>query len=223
MNLIAEATKSHLKKNPPVLRPGNTVRVHQRIIEGAKERIQIFEGLVISVRAGRGLNGNYTVRRVGAGTIGVERTFPLHAPYILKVERVKTAQVRRAKLNYMRTRFGKAARFSKEKRESTVWEEPEAEKELEKIKEEKAEAAEEKAELEHEKVAELEEKFEKARVHGEDSVPSEANHQSPITSHQSEETDEKRPDDATGDAGGESGEPVSEAKGPQDSSAKPQA
>ncbi len=210
MNLIAEATKSHLKKNPPVLRPGNTVRVHQRIIEGAKERIQIFEGLVISVRAGRGLNGNYTVRRVGAGTIGVERTFPLHAPYILKVERVKTAQVRRAKLNYMRTRFGKAARFSKEKRESTVWEEPEAEKELEKIKEEKAEAAEEKAELEHEKVAELEEKFEKA--HG-------GAHETPGA----EEADGKGADNSAGDAGGESGEPVSEAKGPQDSSAKPQA
>src|SRR3990167_10366048 len=206
MNLIAEATKSHLKKNPPVLRPGNTVRVHQRIIEGAKERIQIFEGLVISVRAGRGLNGNYTVRRVGAGTIGVERTFPLHAPYILKVERVKTAQVRRAKLNYMRTRFGKAARFSKEKRESTVWEEPEAEKELEKIKEEKAEAAEEKTELKQEKEAELEEKFEKA-------------HGGHVTEG-AKEADGKGTDNSTGDAGGESGEPVSEAKGPQDSSAK---
>ncbi len=209
MNLIAQATKSYLKKNPPVLRSGDTVRIHQRIVEGAKERIQIFEGLVISVRAGRGLDGNYTVRRVGVGTIGVERTFPLHAPYILKVERVKSAQVRRAKLNYMRTRFGKAARFTKEKRESTVWEEPEAEKELEKIQEVQVKAAEEKVELEQEKEAELEEKFQKAH--------------SAHATQDAKEADEKGTNDPSGEPGGKSGEPVSQKEGSQDSSAKSKA
>ena len=100
------------KNNPPAVKPGDTVRVYQKIKEGDKERVQIFEGLVIALKHGKGLNGTFTVRKIAAGGIGVERTYPLHSPNIVKVERVKSADVSRAKLYYMRERIGKAARVA---------------------------------------------------------------------------------------------------------------
>lgn len=111
------------KKNPPQVKPGDTVRVHQRIKEGEKERVQIFEGLVISTKHGKGLDGSFTVRKIAVGSIGVERTYPVHSPNVVKVERIKSAEVSRAKLYYMRERAGKSARFKNETRTYAVWDE----------------------------------------------------------------------------------------------------
>ena len=112
------------KKNPPAVKPGDTVRVYQKIKEGEKERVQIFEGLVIAVKHGRGLDGSFTVRKIAVGGIGVERTYPLHSPNVVKVERTKSAKVSRAKLFYMRDRKGKNARFKVEGNSPMTWEEP---------------------------------------------------------------------------------------------------
>lgn len=120
-NLLAQ---KYGKKNPPVIKAGDTVRVHQKIKEGDKERVQIFQGLVIAVKHGRGLDGTFTVRKIAAGGVGVERTYPLHSPNVVKVERTKTAKVSRAKLYYMRERAGKTARFKVEDANATTWEEP---------------------------------------------------------------------------------------------------
>jgi large subunit ribosomal protein L19 len=111
------------KKNPPTVKSGDTVRVHQKIKEGDKERIQIFEGLVIATKHGHTLDGSFTVRKIAVGGIGVERTYPLHSPNVLKVERIKMAEVSRSKLYYMRDRKGKSARFKNEVRDNTVWDE----------------------------------------------------------------------------------------------------
>ena len=101
-----------MMKGRPEVRPGFTVRVHQKVQEGDKERIQIFEGLVIGVHRGHSsADHNFTVRRVASG-VGVERVFPLHSPMIEKVEVKKVAKVRRAKLNFLRGRSGRSARIS---------------------------------------------------------------------------------------------------------------
>lgn len=145
MNATATAflLNKYGKKNPPVLKAGDTVRVHQKVVEGDKTRVQIFEGLVIAVKHGMGLDGSFTVRKIAVGGVGVERTYPLHSPNIVKVERVKTAEVSRAKLYYMRDRLGKAARFKKEERNAETWvESPKVEAELEQLPVEEAPAAE---------------------------------------------------------------------------------
>ncbi len=111
-----------LKKNIPDLKAGDRVRVHQKIKEGGKERIQIFEGLVIKTQGGRGISGSFTVRRISLG-VGIEKTYPLHLPSIVKIEKVKSAKVRRAKLFYVRNLVGKKARRLKgEKDSAEVWE-----------------------------------------------------------------------------------------------------
>jgi len=97
----------------PAIKPGDTVRVHVKVREGDKERIQVFEGLVIAMHRG-GTRASFTVRKVSFGQ-GVERIFPLHSPVIQKIDVVRTARVRRAKLYFLRARRGKAARM-KEKR-----------------------------------------------------------------------------------------------------------
>lgn len=108
--LVQEVEKQFTKKDVPVLRPGYNVRIHQKIREGEKERVQIFEGLVISLNSGHGVSKMVTVRKVIEG-IGVEKIFPLHSPNIVKIEIVKTSGVRRAKLYYMRGLAGKSARL----------------------------------------------------------------------------------------------------------------
>jgi large subunit ribosomal protein L19 len=91
----------YAKKNIPELRSGDTVKVSVKVREGAKERVQAFEGLVIAVQHGKGLDGSFTVRKESFG-IGVERVFPLHSPRIVKIERIKQSKVRQSKLYYMR-------------------------------------------------------------------------------------------------------------------------
>ena len=98
-----------LKKNAPQLRAGDRVRVHQKIKEGSKERVQVFEGLVIKTKGGKGIGASFTIRRISLG-VGIEKTYPLHLPSVVKVEKVKSAKVRRAKLFYVRGLVGKKAR-----------------------------------------------------------------------------------------------------------------
>lgn len=107
--LIHEVTKDQLKTDLPSFKPGDTVRVHVRIVEGSRERIQVFEGVIIKRRGG-GISETFTVRKVSYG-VGVERTFPLHTPKIEKIEVTRRGRVRRAKLYYLRNLRGKAARI----------------------------------------------------------------------------------------------------------------
>jgi large subunit ribosomal protein L19 len=112
--LIAAAVADQLKSDIPDFRPGDSVRVHVRVVEGNRSRIQVFAGVVIS-RTGAGIQQAFTVRKVSFGT-GVERTFPLHSPIIDKIEVERRGDVRRAKLYYLRGLRGKAAKI-KEKRD----------------------------------------------------------------------------------------------------------
>lgn len=110
MNPLIEAiTQEQLRNDIPDFRPGDTVRVHARIVEGERERIQLFEGVVIK-RRGQGISETYTVRKISSG-VGVERTFPVHSPRVAKIEVVRQGHVRRAKLYYLRNLTGKAARI----------------------------------------------------------------------------------------------------------------
>lgn len=148
MDSTITANHHQIKKNVPELSPGDRVRVHQKIKEGSKERVQVFEGLVIKTQHGEGINGTFTVRRISLG-VGIEKTFPLHLPTIVKIEKLKSAKVRRAKLYYVRDLIGKRARrLKKEKEDAAVWEDVAEEKvekdpEQEKIEQEIEEAAEE--------------------------------------------------------------------------------
>src|SRR5262252_8394455 len=117
MNVIDQIEKEQQKETVPELRPGDTVRVHAKVVEGTRERIQVFEGLVIRVTGG-GLRRNVTVRRVTHG-VGVERTFLVHSPRIDKIEVMRHGQVRRARLYYLRGRVGKAARIRERRDEGT--------------------------------------------------------------------------------------------------------
>jgi large subunit ribosomal protein L19 len=114
MDIIREIEQEQFKENLPKFSPGDTVKVHVKVIEGARERIQVFEGVVIS-RKGSGIKENFTVRRVAYG-VGVERTFPLHSPRVEKIEVVRYGRVRRAKLYYLRNLTGKAARIKEKRR-----------------------------------------------------------------------------------------------------------
>src|SRR5256884_4908936 len=108
MNVIEQLEREQQKEAVPELRPGDTVRVHAKVVEGTRERIQVFEGLVIRVTNG-GLRQNVTVRRVTHG-VGVERTFLVHSPRIDRIEVMRHRRVRQARLYYLRGRVGKAAR-----------------------------------------------------------------------------------------------------------------
>ncbi len=114
-NALMASLKPERNPNIPDLQPGDTVRVHQRIKEGRNERIQVFQGVVIAMRGGNEPGATFTVRRTGAHGVGVERIFPFYSKSVEKVEVLRKAKVRRAKLYYLRERQGKAARL-KEKR-----------------------------------------------------------------------------------------------------------
>ena len=115
--ILDKIESEQFRKNPVVFGVGDTVRVHTKVVEGDKERIQIFSGVVIG-RRGRGLNEMFTVRRISYGE-GVERVFPVHSPRVDKIEVERRGSVRRAKLTYLRKRIGKGAVAVKEK-ESTA-------------------------------------------------------------------------------------------------------
>ena len=114
MDIIKAFTEEQLKKEIPEIKVGDTVRVHNRIVEGSKSRIQIYEGTVIAKRGG-GISETFTVRRISYG-VGVEKTFPIHSPRVDHVEVIRHGKVRRAKLYYLRDRQGKAAKIKEVKR-----------------------------------------------------------------------------------------------------------
>jgi large subunit ribosomal protein L19 len=114
MNTVDQVEAGYLRDDIPDIAAGDTVRVHVRVVEGGRERIQVFEGVVIA-RSGGGVRETITVRKVSFG-IGVERIFPIHAPIVQKFEVIRRGKVRRAKLYYLRDRVGKATRI-KEKRD----------------------------------------------------------------------------------------------------------
>lgn len=111
---IEEIDKASLRADAPKVRVGQTVSVHVRIVEGGKERVQVFTGTVIAINGG-GARESYTVRRVSHG-VGVERVFPVHSPFVERVELESSADVRRAKLYYLRDRVGKSARLRESQR-----------------------------------------------------------------------------------------------------------
>ncbi|MYL84283.1 50S ribosomal protein L19 [Desulfovibrio aerotolerans] len=115
MNVIEKIEREQLRMDLPVFRPGDTIKVHLRIIEGEKERIQVFQGAVLRLRKG-GVNSTFTVRKVSDG-VGVERVFPMHSPFIERVEVVSQGKVRRSRLYYLRALRGKAARI----KTKTAW------------------------------------------------------------------------------------------------------
>jgi large subunit ribosomal protein L19 len=113
--LIQELTKEQLRSDIPDFRPGDTVRVHAKVVEGSRERVQLFEGVVIK-KHGTGISATYTVRKMSSG-VGVERTFPLNTPRVEKIDVVRYGRVRRSKLYYLRDRTGKAARIKERRRD----------------------------------------------------------------------------------------------------------
>lgn len=158
--LIQKVEQQYRKKQVVDVRTGDSVRVHQKIKEGSKERVQIFEGVVIRTDRKDSLTSRITVRKVASG-VGVEKSYLLHSPTVLKIEVVKRSKVRRKYLTYLRERSGKSARltgvdFDKQKVNTVV--DKEAEAEIEQAKEAVAEAAEKQAAKKAAKEAELEAK-----------------------------------------------------------------
>lgn len=112
MDIIKAFTNEQLKENAPVLNVGDTVRIHNKIKEGTRERIQLFEGTIIAKNGG-GISETFTVRRVSYGC-GIEKTFPVHSPNVEKVEVIRRGKVRRAKLYYLRDRVGKSSKVKEQ-------------------------------------------------------------------------------------------------------------
>jgi len=112
MNLLEAFTNEQLKEELPLIRIGDTVRVHNKIKEGSRERIQMFEGTVIAKHGG-GISETFTVRRISYG-VGVEKTFPIHSPNVEKVDIIRVGKIRRAKLYYLRDRVGKASKVKEQ-------------------------------------------------------------------------------------------------------------
>ena len=112
MDLIKALTNEQLKENVPELNVGDTIRIHNKIKEGNRERIQLFEGTIIAKNGG-GISETFTVRRVASG-VGVEKTFPVHSPNVEKVEVIRRGKVRRAKLYYLRDRVGKSSKVKEQ-------------------------------------------------------------------------------------------------------------
>ena len=112
MDLLKAFTNEQLKENAPVLNVGDTVKIHNKIKEGNRERIQMFEGTIIAKNGG-GISETFTVRRVASG-VGVEKTFPVHSPNVEKVDIIRRGKVRRAKLYYLRDRVGKSSKVKEQ-------------------------------------------------------------------------------------------------------------
>lgn len=160
---IIEISKRYYSKHKADPQPGETVKVYQKIKEGEKERIQTFEGVVISRKHGSGMNATFTLRKKSLAGIGVEKTYPLHLPTIIKIERLKKAKVRRAKLYYLRDTKSSVIKLKGEKINKHIWEDKSAEEELEKIRHEQELEAKAKKKEKKLEEKELEKKFEEAQ------------------------------------------------------------
>ena len=114
MDKVANATKDLLKADLPEFRTGDTVAVGVKVIEGNRSRVQLFEGVVIAISAGHGLDKTFTVRKISSG-VGVERIFPVHAPIVDSIEVIRKGKVRRSKLYYLRDRVGKSAKIKEDR------------------------------------------------------------------------------------------------------------
>lgn len=158
MNLLQTFQKRHIKKRIPDIKVGNIVRVHEKIREGKKERIQIFEGIIIAIHAGKSLDATFTVRKSSFG-VGVEKIFPLHLPSITKIETIKNIKVRRAKLYYMRKMTEKQLRRKQELAKYTVWKDETTEAAEEELKKKKEAEAKTKADVKKAEQEKLDKKF----------------------------------------------------------------
>lgn len=114
--IIKKIESEYVKTDLPIFKSGDTVKVHQIIKEGDKERIQIYEGVVIKINGRESTSATFTVRKTYQGEVAMEKCFPLHSPAIAKIEVVKSGKVRKAKLYYLRERFGKKARLKEDKK-----------------------------------------------------------------------------------------------------------
>lgn len=163
-DILKKATSKYMKKNIPDLRSGDVIRVYQKVKEGNKERIQIFEGVVISSRGGKNLDGTFTVRRVSGG-IGVEKIFPIHLPSIVKIEKIKALKLRAARLYYLRNLTPKQIKRKARGEISgfVSWEEANAEAEAEAIKAEQEAEAKKRAEEEAKEEAKAQKAVEAAK------------------------------------------------------------
>ncbi len=164
---IDEFTKNQ-RREVPEIKPGQTVKIHQKVKEGDKERIQVFEGLVIAQRAGRGQSATFTVRKISNG-VGVERIFPLHSPAIDKIEVTKTSKVRRAKLFYIRKRDIRVKEDSEQhekylKRTAQIDQQRRVEREKKKAEEERRAAMKKEREAKEAAPAKLKEEAPKAEA-----------------------------------------------------------
>jgi large subunit ribosomal protein L19 len=176
-SVIQKIEAKHKKKAIVAVKSGDTVKVHQEVIEGSKKRVQIFEGLVIKVNRRDSLTATFTVRRIASG-IGVEKSFLLHAPSVLKVEVVRRSKVRRNYLTYMRERTGKRARLSSidfDREAVNAVHDKEAEAEEAMLKEQTAKAAQEAAAKKDEESVKMEAKAQEALAkHDENTEKTEA-------------------------------------------------
>ena len=135
MKKAQEFIKEQLKQGLPGIKPGDTVRIYQKIQEKNKERLQSFEGVVLARKHGKGISATITVRRVVSG-VGVEKIIPIHAPTVEKIEVLKRGRVRRAKRYYLRTAKGKKARLKRKEFEGLTWEAPKEQEKSEEVKKE---------------------------------------------------------------------------------------
>lgn len=175
-SVIAKIEEQYKKRQVVDVRPGDTVRVHQKIREGNKERVQVFEGLVIRVTRKNSASSNMTVRRIASG-VGVEKTYLLHSPLVLKIEVAKRTKVRRNYLTYMRDRTGKSARLSGVEFDKEA---------VNKVHDEQAEAEEEKMHEEAEKQHETE-----AAKKAEEEAKAEAKVRAAVAKHDEAKTEEE--------------------------------
>lgn len=172
MDLMQEFKLKHMKKTIPSLRSGDVVKVHEKIKEGKKERIQIFEGIVTSVKKGKDLDASFTVRKISFG-VGVEKTFPLHMPGIVKIETMKKIANRKSKLYYLRDMTDKQIRRKSELANFVVWKDSKSEEEEATLKAQKEAEAKEKAEAKAKEQAELDKKFAQAKGEQAQTLPKE--------------------------------------------------
>lgn len=163
MNLMQTFQKKYTKNKIPPIKVGEVIRIHEMISEGKKERIQVFEGIVIAIHGGKSLDATFTVRKVSFG-VGVEKIFPLHLPTITKIEKIKAIKVRRAKLYYLRDLTDKQLRRKQEFSQYSVWKDEKTEATEEELKKKKEVEAKAKADVKKAEQEKLDKKFAQAQA-----------------------------------------------------------